>query len=116
MIVSITCRHGTEANASRNEVGRELLVLSEYDPKITRAQVIFSKDTHHKNAADLAICHLSIYVPNKHQVDIYEYESTEMQAFYKAKERAIKQITRNYSHKHKSHKYSPVVLEINTGV
>jgi hypothetical protein len=99
MIVSITCRHGTEANTNRDEVGRELLALSKYDPGITRAQVIYSKDTHHKNAADLVTCHLSIYAPNKHQVDIYEYQPTEMQAFYQAKERAIKQITRNYSYK-----------------
>ena len=114
MIVSITCRHGTETNTSRDEVGREISALLKYDPEITRAQVIYSKDTHHKNAADLVTCHLSIHAPNKHQVDVYEHQPTEMQAFYQAKERAIKQIKRNCSYK--SHKRYPVVLETNTGV
>lgn len=104
MIVAITCRNGTDSGTRRNEVNRELLALSKYDADIARAKVIFSKHTHHKNADDLVTCHLCIALPNRHQVDIYEEQPAEMQAFERAKERAIAKIRRSSPSRHPSHK------------
>lgn len=103
MIVSITCRHGTEAYVGRNDIGRELIALSRYVPTITRAQAVFSKEAHHRNSEDLVTCHLSIHIPNRRPINIYEHQSSESQAFDKAKERVVNQMTRNSSLKH----YSP---------
>lgn len=112
MIVSITCRHGTKAHIGRSEVGRELIALSKYVPSITRTQVVFSKDTHHKSSDDLVACHLSIHIPNRRPIEIYEHQPTELQAFDRARERAIKQITRNPLSKH----YSPQSQNLQTEV
>ncbi|MBL4763451.1 MAG: hypothetical protein JKY93_12240 [Gammaproteobacteria bacterium] len=95
MIISITCRHGTEAQISRSDIGQELATLSKFVPVITRTQVVFSKETHHKCSGDLVTCHLSVHIPNRRPIDIYEHQSTELQAFDRARERAIKQITRS---------------------
>jgi len=94
MIVSITCRHGTDAHIGRSDVYRSLMALSEYVPTITRAQAVFSKETHHKKSADLVTCHLSVHIPNRAPIDIYERQSSEAQAFDKARERVIQQMTR----------------------
>ena len=94
MIVSITCRHGTQVNTYRNEVSSELMALSKYVPTITRVQAVFSKETHHKHADDLITCHLCIHIPDKHQLNIYSHQPTEMQAFDHAKERIIEKIHR----------------------
>ena len=102
MIVSITCRHGTEAHVGRNDIGRELIALSRYVPTITRLQAVFSKETHHRNSEDLVTCHLSIHMPNRRPIDIYEQQPSELQAFDKARERVVSQMTRSYSSKHHS--------------
>lgn len=94
MIVSITCRHGTENHVGRNDIGRELIALSRYAPTITRAQVVFSKEAHHRNSEDLVTCHLSIHIPNRGPIDIYEYQNTEVLAFDRAKDRVVKKLTR----------------------
>ena len=102
MIVSITCRHGTEARVGRNEIGRELMALSRYVPTITRAQAVFSKETHHRNSEDLVTCHLSIHIPNRRPIDIYEHQPSESQAFDKARDRVVNQITRDLSSRYHS--------------
>ena len=102
MIVSITCRHGTEAHVGRNDIGRELIALSRYVPTITRLQAVFSKETHHRNSEDLVTCHLSIHMPNRRPIDIYEQQPSELQAFDKARERVVNQMTRSCSSKHHS--------------
>ena len=112
MIVSITCRNGTEENTLRCEINRELLSLSNVDSDIARAQVVFSKQTHHKNSSDLVTCHLSISLPNKHKIEIYERQSTEINAFYRAKERAIKAIRRDHSSRFSSLKHLPTVRKV----
>lgn len=94
MIVSITCRNGTEANISRSKLGGQLIKLSRYAPAITRAQVVFSREGHHKHSRDLVTCHMSISVPGKRKIDVYERQSSEAQAFGIARERAVKQLTR----------------------
>lgn len=99
MIVSITCRHGTEARIGRNDIGRELMALSRYVPTITRAQAVFSKETHHKNSDELVTCHLSIHIPNRRPIDIYEHQPSESQAFDKARERVVNQMARCTSSK-----------------
>lgn len=110
MIVSITCRNGTEENTRRSEINRELLSLSNFDSEIARAQVVFSKQTHHKNSSDLVTCHLSLSLPNKQKVEIYEHQWAEMNAFHRAKERAIKSIKRDHSSKFVSLKHAPAAL------
>lgn len=107
MIVSVTCRHGTQANINRDEVRWELLTLYKYSSSIVRTQVIFSRETHHKSADDLVKCHLSIYTPNRHQIDIYALEPTELLAFDQAKARAIHQLSRSGSIKRKSIRRMP---------
>lgn len=102
MIVSITCRHGTEARVGRNNIGHELMALSRYVPTITRAQAVFSKETHHRNSEELVTCHLSIHIPNRRAIDIYEHQSSESQAFDKARDRVVNQMTRNSSSKYHS--------------
>ena len=102
MIVSITCRHGTEANVGRNDICRELMALSRYVPTIIRAQAVFSKETQYKNSEDLLTCHLSIHIPSRRPIDIYEHQTSESQAFDKARERVVKQMIRNSSSKHYS--------------
>ena len=65
MIVSKTCRHGTEARIGRNDIGRELMALSRYVPTITRAQAVFSKETHHRNSEDLDMSPVYSYTKSK---------------------------------------------------
>lgn len=105
MIVSITCRHGTENAALRSEAGNGLLALSKYDPTITRAQVVFSRETHHKNAENLLTCHLSVCRENKEQVDIYEHQPSEQLAFRRAQERMIQRISRHHSRRYSTRKH-----------
>lgn len=98
MIVSVTCRHGTQTYTNRKSVEAELAALSLYNPEIVRAQAVFSKETHHHNAENLVTCHLSISIP-KHHVNLYAFDATAMQAFGRAKERLINQISRKYPSK-----------------
>ncbi len=95
MIVSITCRHGTEAHVSRNDIGRELMALSRYVPTIIRARAVFSKETHHRNSEDLVTCHLSIHIPHRRPIDIYEHQTSESLAFDMARERVANRMIRN---------------------
>ena len=116
MIVSITCRHETDTKIQRFQVNQELRALLKYDSSIIRTLAVFSKDTHHKNAEDLVTCHLSIHIPNRPQIDIYEHQQTEMHAFNRAKERAVKQITRHHSLKRAPHVYLSSIGQINLGM
>ncbi len=102
MIVSITCRHDTEAHVGRNEIVRELMALTQYVPTITRAQAVFSKETHHRKSKDLVTCHLSIHIPNRRPIDIYEHQPSGSQAFDEAREQVVNQITRDLSSKYHS--------------
>ena len=89
MIVSITCRHGTEAHVGRNNIGRELMALSQYVSTFTRAQAVLSKETHHRNSEDLVTCHLPIHIPNRGPIDIYEHQPSGSQVFDKARCRVV---------------------------
>ena len=99
MIVSITFRHGTKARMGRNDTCRELMALSTCVSSITRAQTVFSKETHHKNSEGLVTCHLSIHIPNRRPIDIYEHQPSEVWAFDKASGRVVKQMTGSSSSK-----------------
>ena len=94
MIISITCRHGTEDKKFRHHVASELILLLRCMSTITRIQVVFSKETHHKKNGDLVTCHLSIHVPNKNQIDIYEHWPNKNMAFDWAQERAVSTLSR----------------------
>ncbi|WP_339673191.1 hypothetical protein [Dasania marina] len=99
MIVSITFRHGTEDKPLRRHIGQELLSFPLHAANITRIQVVFSKEKQHEQKDDVIGCHISIHIPNKHPVDIYEYQANEALAFDRAQERVIgKLIQINSSH------------------
>lgn len=92
MIISITCRNGTDTHICRKEIQSQLAELSKFSSNITRIQIVFSKKTHRKNADDLIVCHLSIQQANRKSIDIYESRATNIKAFNKAKDRAALQL------------------------
>lgn len=94
MIVSITCRHGTESKALRKRADADCRALAKYMPAITRVQVIFSKRSHRKKAPDLVTCHILIQIPHKRHIDIYEHQATGNLALSKAMERVAEQLSR----------------------
>lgn len=94
MIVSITCRHGTESDIDRNAIHRELMGIRKYNATITRCQLIFSQETHYRQGDNLVTCHLSIHLPGRHHIDIYEQRPSLTQGFERAKDRAIQQLIR----------------------
>ncbi len=94
MIVSITFRHGTESKDLRHHVWSELMSFSKYTAAITRIQVVFSLEAHHNNSENLVTCHLSIAVPNKQQINIFEQQANGGLAFDLAQERAISRLVR----------------------
>lgn len=94
MIISVTCRHGTQRHVNRKEIGRELVELYRLVPVISRTQVVFCKETHRKPSADQVTCHLSVEIPRRKPIDIYQQHETESQAFYRARERVIQTMTR----------------------
>lgn len=95
MIVSITCRNGTNSNINRSNLDRQLNKLSKYEQAITRAQVVFSRESHHRHSDDLVTCHMSVSLPGKRNIDVYERQPSEVQAFGVAHERAIQQLARS---------------------
>ncbi len=115
MIVSVTCRHGTENAALRSEAASELLALSKYDPTIMRAQAVFSRETHHKKADNLLTCHISVCMAHRERVDIYEHQPTEQQAFRRAQERVIQRIGRNHARRYSARKHVPDFEPVSVG-
>ena len=93
MILSVTCRHGTDANINRSSIRRELLDLARYEPSITRSNAVFTKERHHRQGEDLVTCHLSIHMAGRPQVDIYEQQNSEWQAFHRAMERVVRRLS-----------------------
>lgn len=95
MIISVTCRHGTDVIVNRQYTQSALFTLSKYASTIIRAQAVFSRETHHQKSKELITCHLSIHLPTQHGIEIYEHSSSPKIAFEKAKERMIVQLSRH---------------------
>lgn len=84
MIISLTFRHGTEEKLSRDTAKKALSELSELSPRITRAQLVFSKETQHTHHEDLITCHLSIHLPNHESIEVYDRRPSEIEALDQA--------------------------------
>ena len=97
MIISITCVHDALTEIERRDVERELTVFGEYDSSITRIEVIFTKQTHNTRLANLVTCHVSIQAPNHRHIDVYEQQPSVYESFDKAKELAIKKLSKTSS-------------------
>lgn len=89
MILSVTCRHGTDKFLNQQNVRNEISDLSKFAPDITRAKAIFSKQINQQSKSEQVLCHLSICLPHKQFLDIYEYQKSGANAFTRAKERLL---------------------------
>lgn len=110
MIVSITCRHDTESEMLRRRVDVECQLLACYLPDIMKIRVVFSRESSHSVTPDLIACHISIQVPNKQHIDVYEYQPNAYLAFHRALDRASSKLMRLSvkRHSHVIDKYSAV--------
>ena len=102
MITSLTFRHGTEHKTNRDKVTQALSELSVLYPRITRTQLVFSKETHHAHHDDLITCHLSIHIPNHDSIEIYERQPSVIEALDKTISCAKRRIVRAISKSEKS--------------
>lgn len=87
MIISISFRHGTENKALRNRAAAECKTLQRFMPGVTRAEVVFYRQTHHRKYAELITCHISVKAAQKRSFNIYEHQANEVFAFDHALER-----------------------------
>ncbi|MDF1690534.1 MAG: hypothetical protein P1U35_13085 [Cycloclasticus sp.] len=94
MIVSITFRHGTENKSLRRRVGVNCMLLAQMIPTITRVQEVFYKEARRNNASDLVTCHMSVDVPNKRHIDIYEHQSNQRLVFDQALAKVSNKLSR----------------------
>ncbi len=94
MIVTTTFRHGIEDSTLRSRVQKECVSIARYMPQITRIQVIFGKETHHRKSEHLVTCHMVLSLSGKNPVNIYERCRSPGMAFDKARERAVSSLSR----------------------
>jgi ribosome-associated translation inhibitor RaiA len=99
MVESITFRHGTENKFLRQFVRSECQKLTQFLPSITSVNVVISRESKQRPSKNRMSCHISIHAANKQNVDIYEQQPSELQAFDCALERAIAKLSRYHEQK-----------------